>query len=107
MLSRRQFNLLTVLGAAALSLVLFNAGLLTLNRDSQIELNKQQQFIQQTVPLENLYRDIVKALAEMGVKGNDRQVMDMLTKQGISVTVQTPITTSNEAAPPKGEKKKK
>ena len=90
MLSRWQFNLLTALGAAALLLVLFNSVLFTLNRDAQGELNRQQQFIQQTVPLEGLYRDIVKALAETAVKGNDRQVLDMLAAQGLNVSVQKP-----------------
>jgi hypothetical protein len=106
MLSKFQFNLLTALGAAALLLVLFNSVLFTLNRDAQGELNKQQQFIQQTLPLEGLYRDIVKALAEMAVKGNDRKVLDMLAAQGLNVSVQKPTATPAESPPSNGEKKK-
>jgi hypothetical protein len=106
MLSRWQFNLLTALGAAALLLVLFNSVLFTLNRDAQGELNRQQQFIQQTVPLEGLYRDIVKALAETAVKGNDRKVLDMLAAQGLNVSLQKPAATSVEPAPTNTEKKK-
>ena len=106
MLSRFQFNLLTALGSAALLLVAFNSVLFTLNRDAQGELNRQQQFIQQTVPLEGLYRDIVKALAEMAVKGNDRPVLDMLAAQGLNVSVQKAAVTPAEAAPSNAEKKK-
>ena len=106
MLSKLQFNLLTALGAAALLLVLFNSVLFTLNRQTQDELNKQQQFIQQTVRLEGLYRDIVKALAEMAVKGNDRQLLDMLAAQGLSVSVQKPTTPPAEPAFSSSEKKK-
>lgn len=106
MLSRFQSNLLTALGAFALLLVLFNSALFTLNRAAQAELNRQQQFIQQTVPLEGLYRDIVKALAEMAVKGNDRKVLDMLAAQGLNVSVQKPAVTPAEPAPSNAEKKK-
>jgi len=106
MLSKFQFKLLTALGATALLLVLFNSVLFTLNRDSQAELNKQQQFIQQTLPLEGLYRDIVKALAEMAVKGNDRKVLDMMAAQGLNVSVQKPAVAPPEPALSIAEKKK-
>ena len=66
MLSRWQFNLLTASGVIAVLLVLANSTLFVLNRQSQDALSQRQQFIQQTVPLEGLYRDIVKALAELG-----------------------------------------
>ncbi len=90
MLNKWQYNLLTALGALALMLAIANATLFTNNRSAQAELAQRQQFIQQTGPLEGLYRDIVKALAEMAVKGNDKQVLDMLAAQGLSVTVNTP-----------------
>jgi len=104
MLLKWQFNLLTVLGVAALLLVLANALLFTQNRSAQGALSQRQLFVQQTVPLEGLYRDIVKALAEMAVKGNDRQVLNMLAAQGLSVTVNSPSANSNEIPARKGEK---
>ena len=104
MLHKWQFNLLTALGVAALLLVVTNAVLFTQNRGAQVALNQRQQFIQQTVPLEGLYRDIVKALAETAVKGNDRQVLDMLAAQGLSVTVNTPAPAAAEMPARKGEK---
>ena len=101
MLTKWQYNLLTALGALALLLAITNATLFTANRRLQGELAQRQQFIQQTGPLEGLYRDIVKALAEMAVKGNDKQVLDMLSAQGLNVTVNTPDASAGAAAPAK------
>ena len=106
MLSKWQFNLLTALGATALLLVGVNVALSTLNRNAQMALNQQQTFIQQTVPLEALYRDIVKALAEMAVKGNDRQVLDMLAAQGLNVSMNNPVNAPSEPAPLQNAKPK-
>lgn len=99
MLKRWQFNVLTGLAGLAVVLVLTNAVLITQNRESQAELAQRQQFIQQTVPLEGLYRDIVKALAEMAIKSNDRQVVNMLAAQGLSISVNAPIAPANEPVP--------
>jgi len=57
------------------------------NRGGQIEVNSRQQYIQQSIQLEGLYREIVKALADLSIKNNDKQIRDMLASQGITVTV--------------------
>ena len=75
---------------AALLLVIANGVLFTQNRTEQVEINSRQQYLQQTVSLEGLYRDIVKALAELAVKNNDQQVLQMLAAQGINVSVNAP-----------------
>ena len=106
MLLKWQFNLLTALGALAMLLALGNAVLFTLTRDAQSSLAQRQQFIQQTVPLEGLYRDMVKALAEMGVKANDPQLLGVLSAQGLSVKVNAVASKANEAPPRKSEKEK-
>jgi hypothetical protein len=98
MLSKWQFHLLNVLAVLALALVVANGVLFKQNRSEQSALNQRQQFIQQTVPLETLYREIVKALADLAVKSNDRAVLDMLGAQGISVTVNTPSASPAPAA---------
>src|SRR5271154_3670703 len=77
MLSKWQHNLLVGLGALAVLLVVANGVLFTQNRAAQAALNRRQAFVQQTVPLEGLYNEIVKTLAQMGVKGNDRQMLNM------------------------------
>ena len=101
MLNKWQYNLLAALGALALLLAIANATLFTTNRSVQTELAQRQQFVQQTGPLEGLYRDIVKALAEMAVKGNDKQVLDMLAAQGLN-TPEAPAPVP--AAAKKGDK---
>jgi hypothetical protein len=105
MLVRWQHHLLSVLSAAALLMVLVNALLFTLNRDARNDLQQRQQFIQQTVPVEALYRDIVKALAEMAVKDKDRPLLDMLTAQGLTITPGGPTAPAAPATLPRSEKK--
>ena len=109
MLSKWQHTLLVALGALALLLVAANGVLFTQNRSAQAALNQRQAFVQQTVPLEGLYNDIVKTLAQMGVKGNDRQVLNMLASQGLTITVNAPeaaaeTSTATPAANGKGAK---
>ena len=87
MLKKWEFWFLTAVGAVTLALVIVNAALFLVNRNTQIDINNRQQFIQQSIQLEGLYREIVKALADLSIKSNDRQIRDMLTSQGITVTV--------------------
>jgi hypothetical protein len=98
MLKRWQFNALTGLGALSLLLALVNATMFLVNRDAQAALAQSQQYIQQSLALEGLYRDIVKALAESGTRGNDRAMLDILAAQGLSVTVNGSATASGTAA---------
>jgi hypothetical protein len=98
MLSNRQFLCLNALAAVALLLVVANAVLFTVNRRDQAELSQRQQFIQQTVPLEALYRDIVRSLADLAVKANDRAVLNMLGSQGIGVSIDAPAPAESDAA---------
>jgi hypothetical protein len=95
MLARWQFNTLIALGALSLLLTAVNAILFTTNRESQAEIAQRQQYVQQSVALEGLYREIVKALAELGARSNDRGILDILAAQGLSVTVG-----GGSAAPP-------
>jgi hypothetical protein len=87
---RWQFAVSTLLGTVAFVLMLVNAALFTLNRDAQTALGQRQQFVQQTIGLEALYRDIVKALAESAVRGNDPQLIAILSAHGLSVTIDGP-----------------
>jgi hypothetical protein len=105
MLVRWQHRLLSALGAAAVLMVLVNALLFTLNRDAQSDLQQRQQFIQQTVPVEALYREIVKSLAEMAVKDKDKPLLDMLAAQGLTITAGGSAAPSGPATPARGEKK--
>jgi hypothetical protein len=50
-------------------------------------VNSRQQFIQQSIQLEGLYREMVKALADLSAKNNDVQLRDLLKTHGITFTV--------------------
>jgi ABC-type transport system involved in cytochrome bd biosynthesis fused ATPase/permease subunit len=103
MLKSWQYTVLNAIGALALLLVLFNAVLFTKNRDLQQQVNARQQYLQQTTTLEGLYRDIVKALAELAVSNNDTQLLEMLASQGLNVSVNAPAPTP--ASPPAAVKR--
>lgn len=99
MLNRWQFVTLMVLAVAAVVLSVTDMLLVSRTRDQQAELGQRQQFIQQSVALEALYRDIVKALAELGVKNGDRQVLDVLAAQGINLSYQSSPSSAADASP--------
>lgn len=100
MLKLWQHTLLNALGALALLLVVGNAVLFTQNRDAQQQVNARQQYLQQSTALEGLYRDIVKALAELAIKNNDAQLLQMLASQGINVSVNAPAPVPAPVPPP-------
>lgn len=99
MLRPWQYTILVVLGAISLLLSITNGVLFTQNRAEQAEVNARQQYLQQTVNLEGLYRELVKALAELAVKNNDSQLLQMLGAQGINVSVNAPAVQAPPAAP--------
>ena len=97
MLKQWEFWTLTTLALLAAILMVVNMLLLTTVRAGQAEVAARQEYIQQTVPLETLYRDIVKALADLSVRRQDEDLRSLLSSQGISVTINGPSTLS---APP-------
>lgn len=99
-MNRLQFWLLTLLGASCLVLAVANTGLSSLNRSMQGDYNLRQQYVQQSVQLEGLYREIIRALAELGARNNDEAVRGLLQRHGISYTVNAPAgATSPSPAP--------
>ena len=102
MLKKWEFWLLTLPALAVAVLVVVNIALFTANRAAQAEVATRAQYIQQTAQLEPLYREMVKALADLSVRNNDRELRDMLAKQGITVSANPPA-----AAPPPAPEPKK
>lgn len=99
-MSRTQYWVATVLGAVCLLLALGNVTLASMNRGLQGDIAQRQQYVQQSVQLEGLYREIIRALAELGARNNDQDVRALLQRHGISYTVNPPA-----AAPAAGGKK--
>lgn len=96
-MNKLQFWALTAVATACLLLsgavVALSAG----NRGLQGDINQRQQFVQQSVQLEGLYREIIRALAELGARNNDQAVRGLLQQHGITYSVNPPAAAA--AAP--------
>lgn len=95
-----QFWTLTVVAAATAIVVMANMYRFSANRQLQSEVNLRNVFIQQSIPLENLSREIALGLAQLGVRSQDEQIRALLSSLGISVTVNQPAA---PAAPGEGK----
>lgn len=103
MLKKNEFWILTALAAIALLLAIVNMVVFSQNRAAQAEVSGRSQYIQQAAQLEPLYREMVKALADLAVRNNDAELRDMLTKQGITLTASPPAPTAPAPEPKKGK----
>lgn len=101
MLTNRQYWTLTAIAVVSLVLVVANMAMFLSNRSAQAEVNARAQFIQQTVQLDVLYREIVKALADLSVKNQDKDLRALLAAHGITVNVPT---SAAPAAPESGRR---
>ena len=86
MLKKNEYWILTAPAAIGLVLALTNMAIVGQNRQARDEVNARAQYIQQSAQLEPLYREIVKALADLSVRNNDVQLRELLAKQGITVS---------------------
>jgi hypothetical protein len=98
-MTRTQFWIASGLGFLCLLLVAVNASLVVGNRSLQRDVATRQQFVQQSVQLEGLYREIVRALAELAARNNDADVRTMLARHGITYTLNPPAAGSPAPAP--------
>lgn len=81
-----QFWSLSVLSFVVLVLVVVNVFLFRANTRIQQEINERQVYIQQSLQLEGLYRDMVRALAELAVQNKDERLKALLAAQGFTLT---------------------
>ncbi len=89
-MNKLQYWTLTVLAGVSLALAAANVALSSSNRGLQGDINVRQQYVQQSVQLEGLYREIIRALAELGARNNDQDVRALLQRHGISYTINPP-----------------
>jgi hypothetical protein len=87
-------RILTALGGVFLVLILVNVYLFTSNRSLQADVNSRQQFITQSLQLEQLNKEIIVALANLAVRDKDAALSDVLASQGISVSATPNGTTA-------------
>ncbi|MFO1198010.1 MAG: hypothetical protein U1E86_13685 [Burkholderiaceae bacterium] len=86
-MTRNGYWLSVALGGVAVILAITNAALFSNNRLQQAEINGRAQFIQQSVQLEGLYNEMVRALAELSARSNDEQLKSLLQGVGITFSV--------------------
>jgi hypothetical protein len=76
---------LVVLSGGALFLVLVNSWLVESNRAAQAEVNRRQEFINQSVGVSKIHETLVRSLAQAAVAGRDDRLRDLLAEQGITI----------------------
>ncbi len=101
-LYQRPWILWALSGLAGLGLVLviINIVLFTGNRSIQAEVNTRQQFINQSLQLDRLNRELITALANLAARNNDEQLRNLLTSHGITFSVNQPGTSAPAAGGP-------
>jgi hypothetical protein len=76
------------------------------NQSLRREVDSRSQYIQQTMQLEGLQREIVNAIANLAVRNKDDALKTILTQQGITINIGQPQPTtappSSQASEPKG-----
>ncbi len=102
MLLQRSWFRGVLAGVAALGLVfvVINIFLFLGNRTIQGEVNDRQQFINQSIQLDRLNRELIAALANLAARSNDDQVRNLLASQGITFTLNQPTGASPAASAP-------
>lgn len=99
-MTRGAYWFAVLLGAVAIVLALVDAALFNGNRAAQADVNGRAQFIQQSVQLESLYNEMVRALAELSARNNDEQLKALLQSVGITFSVNgAPATPGSPAGP--------
>ena len=89
-LLRWQFWVTTVLSLLVALLAGYDVVLVGQNRATQAGLTQRLQYVQQSVQLEGLYRELVKALADLSVRNKDQALADLLSRQGITFNTGAP-----------------
>lgn len=89
-MNRAQHLGTSALGLLALAAAVAGVGLAQHNSALRRDLAEQQQFVQQSVPLEGLYREMVRALAELSARNGDESLRALLQRHGITYNLQAP-----------------
>ena len=75
-------------------LVIVNAVMFEMNRTLQADVSSRAQYIQQTVQLEALNREIVTAIANLVTRNNDDALRTVLSQHGITINPAGPAVTA-------------
>jgi hypothetical protein len=103
MLKTYQYWLLTVTAALSLLLVIVDITMVNRNQTLRADVESRAQYIQQSLQLQVLYQDMIKALADLAVRNKDDQLRDLLSREGISITVNPGAAAAPVAPPARGK----
>ena len=78
-------RIITGLAAVAVVLVAVTVILAERNRTAQAEVNRRAQYIQQTVQLERLHREIIQGIVNLAIRNNDEALRTLLTQHGVTI----------------------
>jgi ATP-dependent protease ClpP protease subunit len=95
-MSKHQGKVLLSLSAVLVLLVVLNVWLQSQIRDQQRLVAERQQFISQSVSLQGLNNEIIKALAELATRDNDTDIRGLLNANGVTFNATGP---ANGSAP--------
>lgn len=93
------YRLMVALSGLTLALVVAYLVLAQENRAVQAEVNRRQQFINQSVELGRINDALIRALATAAVEKKDDKLRDLLTQSGI--TINPPASSPAAGAPEK------
>jgi hypothetical protein len=97
-MSKNQYWTTTLIAAVCFVLMLVNIALGYTNAAARAEVAQRQQFVQQSIQLEGLYKEIVRSLAELGARNNDADVKALLQRHGITYNVNPPAAPASAGA---------
>jgi hypothetical protein len=87
------------LSAAAGALIVAYIVLVQDNRTVQAEVNRRQQFINQSIQLGRVNEALIRALAAAAVSNNDDKLRDLLAENGITINASgEPVLSSSGSA---------
>ena len=93
-----RYPVLTGLAGVALIIVLWNMSQFSDNQALQGEVNARQQYINQTVSLNQLNNQIIRLLAARSAETGDEELKRLLAEQGVTFTYTPPAASSTPAA---------
>jgi len=84
---RALFRIATGLAVATLVLVVINSVVFLRNQAAQVEVNRRQEFINQSVQLGRVHDYLVRALATVATNNKDDSLRALLAEHGITFNV--------------------
>ncbi len=102
-----QFWTVTGLGGLVLAVIVVNIFLFLHNRSLQTEVNNRQIYINQSMQLDQLNREIITAIANLAAKNNDEDLKDVLTSHGITFSPNQNASAAATAQSPSSGKGRK